>query len=364
MFPLVDLTRQNVPLFDEIQETIKDVINRSAFILGPEVKTFEANFAAYHDVRHAVGCASGTDALYLALVALGVGPGDEVITTPFTFSATVASILRVGATAVMVDIDPVTYTMDPEKTVAAVTDKTKAIIPVHIYGQAVDMDVMADLAKKHDIKIIEDCAQAHGAKWKGQKVGTFGDINCFSFFPSKNLSAFGDAGICITNNEKYADRMSRLRVHGSVQKMESLELGANSRLDNLQAAILDIKLKHLDRWNSERQQAAKWYDAGLEGDDRFVLPAIGENRDHVYHLYVIQTDDRENLMKHIQEQGFSCGQHYPIPLHVMPAFKHYGPAKGDLPIAEALCERVVTLPMFPGIKEGEVQAVAEAVKSF
>lgn len=360
--PIVDLTRQNLPFLAEFQERFRDIVERSAFVLGPEVKEFEDAFAAYAGTKHAVGCGNGTDALYLALCALDIGPGAEVITTPFTFSATVASVLRVGARAVLVDIDPVTYTIDPALVERAITTRTRAILPVHIYGQAADMGALTRIASERNIPIIEDCAQAHGAKWGGVKVGSHGAIGCFSFFPSKNLSALGDAGACVTSDDDLAARLRRLRVHGAENKMNSQELGANSRLDNIHAAFLTLKLAKLDDWNRSRQSAAKWYDNALAGLKGLAIPGVGAGREHVYHLYVVDVENRERVKSALDAGGIGCGIHYPIPAHLMPAFASLNYRAGDIPIAEGLCKRVLSLPMFPGITKLEVDEVCRVIR--
>lgn len=360
--PLVDLARQNVPLLPQIEAVLKSHIERSDFILGKAVKEFEQAFAAHTGTAHAVGCSSGTDALYLALAALDIGPGHEVITTPFTFSATVSAIMRTGAKPVLVDIEPETYTINPKYIEMAITEKTKAIIPVHIYGQAADMEAIQSIAKRRRIAVIEDCAQAHGATWKGQRVGSMGAISAFSFFPSKNLSAIGDAGACTTNDDELAARMSRLRVHGRADKHESLEIGANARIDTVQAAVLAIKLPHLDRWNDERRRIAKVYDEELAGDARYVRPVIGPHRGHVYHIYSIQSEDRAKVVAALEKEGIGCGVHYPMPVHFMKAYASLGYGRGDCPIAERICQRILSLPIFPGMTDDEARTVAGVLK--
>ncbi len=359
--PLLDLSRQHKPLQAEIDAAIRKVIDSSGFILGPEVKKLEEGFAAYCGAKFGVGCSSGTDALYLALKALDIGPGDEVITVPYTFMATVGAIERSGAKPVLVDVEPETFTIDVKQAEAAVTAKTKAIIPVHLYGQAADMDAILDLAARKKIHVIEDCAQAHGATWRGKRVGSMGIINAFSFFPSKNLGAMGDAGICLTNDPTLAERLARLRIHGRGSKTESIEKGDNSRIDTMQCAILCVKLPHLDAWNASRQQAAKWYDARLAGRKGIVIPKTGPNRTHVYHLYVILADDRANIIKRLDAAGIAWGLHYEMPVHTMRGFANLGYPKGSFPVSEGLCEKIISVPMFPGMTEAEVDTVCKAV---
>lgn len=361
--PLLDLKRQHAPIRAEIDEVIKKNIDSTAFILGPDVAALEQSFAKYCGVAHGVGCASGTDALYLALLALGIGPGDEVITTGYTFMATVGAIEHVGAKPVLVDILADTFTIDPAQIERAITPKTKAVIPVHLYGQAADMDAIMEIAKKKNIHVIEDCAQAHGATWRGKKVGSFGVINAFSFFPSKNLGAFGDAGICVTDDKALAEKLARIRVHGRGNKNESFEKGTNSRIDTLQCAILNVKLPHLDQWNRERQQAAKWYDDRLAGDPRFVIPKIGPNRTHVYHLYVILAEKRDAITQALDKAGIGWGVHYAMPVYLMRGFANLGYKKGDFPISESMCDKIISVPIFPGMTEPEVDEVTKVLKS-
>ncbi len=360
--PLLDLDRQHAPLRPQIDAAIKKVIDTSGFILGPEVKAFETAFAAWNGNTHGVGVANGSDALAIALRALEIGFGDEVITTPYTFMATVGAIERVGARPILVDIEPETFTIDVSRIEAAISPRTKAIIPVHLYGQAADMDAILAIARKNDLAVIEDCAQAHGATWKGRKIGTLGTIACFSFFPSKNLGAFGDAGICLTNDEALAARMGRIRIHGRGNKNESFEKGDNSRLDTLQAAVLGVKLPHLDRWNAERRQVAAWYDAKLAGDRRFVTPRVGAGREHVYHLYVVLAENREALGNAFDAAGIGWGVHYPMPLHLMRGFANLGYKAGAFPVSEQFCDRIISLPLFPGMTEAEVDEVVKVMK--
>ncbi len=359
--PLLDLNRQHAPIRSQIDEAIRKVVDSTGFILGPEVKSFESAFASYIGVPHGVGCASGTDALYLALKALGIGPGDEVITVSYTFMATVGAIERTGATPVLVDIEPETFTIDTSLVEEAVTERTRAIIPVHLYGQAADMDEIMRIAAGNGIAVIEDCAQAHGAKWKGHKIGTFGTIAAFSFFPSKNLGAFGDAGICVTSDQVLADKMTRIRIHGRGNKNESFEKGDNSRPDTIQFAVLGVKLPHLDAWNASRQEVARWYNDRLSGSDRYVTPKVGEHREHVYHLYVVQSRERDALCKRLDEAGIAWGVHYAMPVHLMKGFANLGYQKGAMPVSEGMCGEIISLPLFPGMTEAEVDEVVKVL---
>jgi dTDP-4-amino-4,6-dideoxygalactose transaminase len=361
--PLLDLSRQHKPLLPKFEAAFHKIMESSGFILGPEVKQLEDAFSAYCGVKHGVSCSNGTDALYMALKALDVGPGTEVITTGYTFMATVGAIERTGARPVLVDIEPETFTIDVTKIEAAITPKTKAIMPVHLYGQAADMDAILSIAKKHNLHVVEDCAQAHGATWKGKRVGGMGVIGCFSFFPSKNLGAMGDAGICVTNDETLAKRMERIRVHGRGNKHESFEKGDNLRIDTLQAAFLAIKLPFLDKWNASRKQVAKWYDAKLKGVARYTTPKVGANREHVYHLYVILAERRDDLIKSFDAAGIGCGVHYPVPVHLMKGFANLGYKKGDFPVSEGFCDSILSIPIFPGMTEAEVDEVVKVMRA-
>ncbi|RMH59111.1 MAG: DegT/DnrJ/EryC1/StrS family aminotransferase [Candidatus Hydrogenedentota bacterium] len=358
---LVDLSRQHEPLLDEILAAWRDIIHRSGFILGKEVRAFEDHFAEFCEVKNAVGCASGTDALMLALKALGIGPGDEVITVSYTFSATVTAIELTGATPRLVDIRPDSYTIDTRRIESAITARTRAIIPVHLYGQPADMDPILAIAKRKHLFVVEDCAQAHGARYKGRRVGSLGTVGAFSFFPSKNLGSLGDAGACVTNDTDIAERIRRLRVHGRKDKHISVEKGTNSRIDTLQAAALDIKLRYLDEWNSERARAAAWYDARLGEVDGVTTPARLPDRDHVYHLYAVQVDEPKTVAEHLKAAGIGFGFHYPVPVHLMPAFENLGYGLNSLPVTERVSRRILSLPIYPGMSQDEVDTVCEAV---
>lgn len=359
--PFVDLAAQHGPIRGEIDDAIKRVIDRSSFIQGDEVAAFEAEFASYCEARFAVGVSSGTDALYLALLACGVGPGDEVITTAFTFIATAEAISQAGAVPVFVDIDPRTMNLDPTELKDAITEATKAIIPVHLYGQPVDMDPVMSIAQRYGLQVIEDAAQAHGSRYHGRRAGTIGDIGCFSFFPGKNLGAFGDAGAIVTNHEGLAERIRLLRDHGRQDKYEHLLPGTNSRLDTLQAAILRVKLRHLDDWNAGRRSVAEAYAHHLKGA-AIELPKVSQDVDPVYHLYVVRSEDRDGLRERLGEQGIATGIHYPIPLHMQPAYRSLDYAPGDFPEAERAADEVLSLPMYPDLPLEWVREICSSVK--
>jgi dTDP-4-amino-4,6-dideoxygalactose transaminase len=362
--PLVDLKAQYATLKPQIDAAMARVIDRCSFILGEEVSKFERSFADFCGVTApAVGVASGTAALHLSLLACKVGPGDEVITTSHTFTATAEAIVNVGARPIFVDIDPNTYAIDPKKIAEAVTPKTKAIIPVHIYGHPADMDPIMDLAGARKLYVIEDAAQAHGAAYKGKTVGGIGHLGCFSFYPGKNLGAFGDAGAVTGTDEELLARVRRLRDHGRTTKYEHIEVGWGERIDALQAAILDVKLTKLDAWNEGRRANARKYSEAL-ADGGVGLPVEVANCRHVYHLYVIRTPKREALLKHLQAQGIGAGIHYPIPLHLQPAYRDWAPAPGKLAVTERLCQEVLSLPMYPELDDEKRAFIVGEVLAF
>ncbi|NLN75549.1 MAG: DegT/DnrJ/EryC1/StrS family aminotransferase [Armatimonadetes bacterium] len=363
MVQFVDLKAQHDSLRRELFDAITNVIDNSAFIMGPAIKELEKNFADFCGCKHAIGCSSGTSALNLALWAIEVGPEDEVITIPHTFIATTEAICVRGAKPVFVDIDPATYTMDMSKLEAAITPKTKAIIPVHLYGHPTDMDPLLAIAKKHGLKVIEDCAQAHGAEYKGRRVGTMGDIGCFSFFPGKNIGAMGDAGAMTTNDDKLAVKLNKLRNHGRLGKYEHEMIGYNERIDNLQAAILNVKLPHLNDWNALRRKHAAEYAEALDGAG-VGLPSVADGCLPVYHLFVIRHPDRDGLQKFLKEKGIATGVHYPLPLHMQPAHSDLGYKEGDFPETEKASKEIISLPMYPEMTAKMVSEVAEAIKEF
>ncbi len=361
--PLVDLRRQYEEIKGEISAAMAGVIENSAFILGEEMELFEAEFASFSGARYAIGVSSGTAALHLALLAAGVGKGDEVITVPYTFTATTEAISYVGARPVFVDINPRDFNMDVSRIEKKITGKVKAILPVHIYGQPVDMEPVLDLAAKYGLQVIEDAAQAHGAQYRGKRVGALGAAGCFSFYPGKNLGAYGDGGMVVTNDEAIADKVRLLRNHGRRGKYEHLVRGYNYRLDTLQAAILRVKLKRLSSWNENRRQHAELYNELLAGTEA-LTPREREDVKHVYHLYVLRVKDRDGLQKWLKSRGIAAGAHYPLPLHLQKAYEYLGYGRGDFPAAEKCSQEVISLPMFPELTREEIEEVCEAVTSF
>ncbi len=359
--PLVDLKAQYQHIKDEIDAAIWRVVESATFIMGPEVRAFEEAFAAYCEVDHAVGVDSGTAALFLALKACGVGPGDEVITTPFTFMSTAETISQAGALPVFVDIDPATYNLNPALIEAAITPRTRAIIPVHLYGHPAEMDEIKAIAKAHHLWVIEDAAQAHGARYRGQRVGSLGDIACFSFYPSKNLGAYGDSGAVVTDNPDLAARVRSLRDHGRNSKYLHNELGWGFRLDALQAAILGAKLPHLDAWNTARRERAQRYAELLDGTE-IVTPTALPHVEHVYHCYVVRTPWRDKVLKALQARGIGVGIHYPVPLHQQPAYKGLGYQEGAFPVSEQCSREVLSLPMYAELTEHQQQEVVAAIR--
>ncbi|WP_227937227.1 DegT/DnrJ/EryC1/StrS family aminotransferase [Alkalihalobacillus deserti] len=364
--PMLDLTEQYQTLKEEIFTAMDDVMSSSRFILGDNVKKLEADVANYSNVKHGIGVASGSDALLLSLHAAGIGENDEVITTAFTFFATVGAIARLKAKPVFVDIDPISYNIDANKIEEVITSKTKAIIPVHLYGQAAEMDKIRAIADKHNLVVIEDAAQAIGATYDGKKVGELGDTTCYSFFPTKNLGAYGDGGMIVTNSDDLAEKLRVLRVHGSKPKYYHHVLGYNSRLDELQAAVLNVKFKHLDSWSLKRREKASVYTELLQNElgDNVITPKELEKRYHVFHQYTIRTNNRSELQTFLQEHGVASMVYYPKPLHVQPVFTEYGYKEGDLPETDKAANEVISLPMFPELKEDQQIYVVEKIKQF
>jgi len=355
--PFVDLKSLHTEISGELHEVFSRVLSNASFILGPEVEKFEREFAAYCGTAHCVAVNTGTAAIHLALACMGIGPGDEVITVAHTFIATAEGISAVGATPVFVDIDPITYCMAPDKIEAAITEKTRAIMPVHIYGQAADMDAISAVAKRHGIPVVEDACQAHGAEYKGRRAGSLGLAGCFSFYPGKNLGALGEGGALTTDDAELARKARMFRDHGSPRKYEHDFPGHNLRMEGLQGGMLSVKLKHLDRWNDQRREAAIQYAEVLAGSS-LVLPVEAESRKHVYHLYVVQVDDRDDLRRQLAEAGVESGIHYPIPLHLQKAYRHLGYREGDFPVTESVKDRILSLPMYPGISAEAIEQVA------
>jgi dTDP-4-amino-4,6-dideoxygalactose transaminase len=362
--PFLDLATQYKTLQADFDGAMRDVCSKASFILGPEVVAFEQAFADFIEAKHSVGLASGTDALRLAFEALHIGVGDEVIVPANTFVATAIGVLETGATPVLVDVDPDTFLMDYKQLEDARTSKTRAICPVHLYGRACDMDQVMNFAKRHGLAVVEDTAQAHGARWNGRRVGSFGDVGCFSFYPGKNLGAFGDAGGVVTNSDDLAQQIRKLRNYGSEIKYQHPEKGMNSRLDSIQAAILSVKLQHLASWNAQRWQAAQLYRAYLQDyqSEAFALPDIRTADEHVFHLFVIKVDERDRVAKELLEQGIGTVVHYPIPFHLQGGYKKLGYSEGDFPAAEKLSQRILSLPIYPEISEEQIAYVSDCLK--
>lgn len=357
MIPLVDLEAQYQQIKEEIDEAIRDVVCSRAFIQGRYVSAFETEFARLLHCNHAVGCSNGTSALFLALLAAGIKAGDEVITTPATFIATAEAICHVGAVPVFVDIDPRTYTIDPSLIESRITSRTRAILPVHLYGNPADMDSIMALARAHDLKVIEDCAQAHLATYNSKTVGTFGDAGAFSFYPGKNLGAYGDAGAAITNDPECAKTMRLLADHGRDSKYIHTIIGYNQRMDGLQGGILLVKLKYLQRWTEQRRSNAQRYSSLLHDVEELQLPFSSEFASHVYHLYVVQVPNRDSVLPYLQENGVAASIHYPVPLHLQPALKYLGHREGDFPVAEHAAKHIVSLPMYPELTPEQIEHI-------
>ncbi len=362
MISFMDLKAQHKPLEQELIEAVTKVIQSCGFVLGPEVAAFESEFAAYSKAAHCVALNTGTSALHLALLAAGIGPGDEVITVPHTFVATVSAIRYAGATPVLVDIDPRSFTMDPALIEKAITPKTKAICPVHLYGQMADMDPIVEIAKKHNLFLLEDACQAHGAEYKGRRAGSVGDAAAFSFYPGKNLGACGEGGGATTNNDETARIMKMLRDWGQDRKYNHLLEGYNYRMDGMQGACLRVKLRHLEAWTEGRRAVAARYLAALGNDRKFRLPEELPDRRHVWHIYALRVADRDTFMKWMGERGIQTGIHYPTPVHLQPAFKVLGYEKGAFPHSEKAAAEVVSLPMFPELSEDDQNKVIAALK--
>lgn len=360
--PFVDLLTQHSTIEGEVGEAIQGVLKTCTFIGGDPLEAFEQEFAAFCQAKYAVGVANGTDALHLALRALGIGAGDEVITAANSFIASVASIEMVGARPVLVDIDPTTYTLDPGRVEAAVTPHTRAILPVHLYGQPADMQPLMALAARRNLFVVEDAAQAHGAEYHGQRIGSIGHVGCFSFYPSKNLGAYGDGGAITTSDPDILHHLLQLRDHGRSTKYEHARIGYNSRLDTLQASILRVKLRHLDRWNRQRQEVAQWYEEDLAGTG-LATPQVRSSSTHVYHLYVVSTSQREAVQAGLQVAGIATGIHYPLPLHLQPALRHLSYRAGDMPHTEAAAAQILSLPMFPELRRDQTQRVAGVIRA-
>ena len=364
--PMTDLKVQYAHLKDEMDAALAEVLNSTAFILGPAVQRFEEAFAAYHGATHCIGVSNGTDALKLALRAAGVGAGDEVITTAFTFGATAEAVCEIGARPVFVDVEPRYFTMDVAQVEKALTDRTRALLPVHLYGHPVDMGPIMELAQARNLMVVEDAAQAHGARYRDRPVGALGHVACFSFYPGKNLGAYGDAGGVVTRDDALAESIRTLRNHGqdSAQKFWYLELGYNHRMDGFQGAVLGVKLPHLDRWNEQRRRHADRYRELLGGLEMLTLPSEAPYAHHVYHLFVLRAPDREALAGALKQAGIATGTQYPVPLHLTPAYAFLGYRKGDFPVCEAACEEILALPMYPELTEDQIVYISEKIHAF
>lgn len=361
--PFVDLKAQFASIEDQVMPAITGTLQKCDFVMGQNVEKFEEEFAAYCNTKYGIGCDSGTSALELVLRAYDIGVGDEVITVANTFIATTLAIEFTGATPVLVDIDPQTYMIDISKIEAVITSRTKAIMPVHLYGHPTDMDPIMDIANEHGLIVIEDASQAHGALYKGQRVGSIGHAAALSLYPGKNLGAYGDAGIIVTDDEAISDKLKLLRNYGSTKKYHHEMLGYNRRLDTLQASILRVKLEHLDEWSAARRRNAERYNQ-LLADTDLILPIEAEHSEPVYHLYVVRTDRRDELQAHLQERGIATVIHYPIPLHLQKAHQSLGYKQGDFPLTEEYAEQILSLPMYPELSDEQAAYVAEAIYEF
>jgi dTDP-4-amino-4,6-dideoxygalactose transaminase len=360
----VDLKRQYLSIKDEVDPAIQGVIDSTQFILGENVRKFEEEFTSYCGVKHAIGVASGTDALMLSLEALGLKKDDEVISVPNTFVATIDSIVHNDATPKFVEIDPKTFNIDVSKIEEKITKKTKAIVPVDLFGQAVDMNPVIEIAERYNLKVLEDACQAHGAKFGGRRTGSLGDAACFSFYPGKNLGAYGDGGMVVTNNDELAEKIRVLRDYGQKVKYHHSLIGYNSRLDGIQAAILRIKLRYLDKWNRMRNDNAKKYEKTLKDVKEISTPYNPGCPAHVFHLYVIRCPRRDELQKWLGARDISTGMHYPIPVHLQESYKWLGHKAGDFPITEKYAEEILSLPMFPELKDEEITYICDSIKEF
>lgn len=349
----LDLKRQYKSIKPEIDNAIMGILERTEFVQGKSTDEFEKQFAEYNDMKYCISCSSGTSALHLSLLSIGIRPGDEVILPVNTFIATAEAISHCGATPVFVDINKNDYLMNMELFEKAITKKTKVVIPVHLYGQPIDIQEILGIANKHGIKVVEDCAQSHGATFLGKKTGSFGIVNAFSFYPGKNLGAYGEAGAVLTNDEKISSTIKKLRDHGAIKKYEHDFVGYNYRMGGLQGAILSVKLKYIDEWNSKRIGIAAKYRKEM-ADLPIMLPICGDNKKHVYHLFVVQVENRENVINHLKQNNIGIGIHYPVPLHLTKAYEHLEYKKGDFPVIESICNKIISLPIFPEITDDEI----------
>jgi len=362
--PFLDLKAQYVSIREEIASGLQQVLDNTAFAGGPFVTQFEKEFASFCQTDFAIGLGSGTDALWAAILGLGIGQGDEVITTPNTFIATAEAISFSGAKPVFVDIDEQTYNMNPQLLEAAITPRTKAIIPVHLYGQTADMDPILKIAKTHGLYVIEDACQAHGAEYKSRPAGSIGDAGCFSFYPGKNLGAYGEAGVVVTNNAQLNEKIQMFRDHGQTKKYYHSMIGWNARMDGFQAAVLSVKLKHLPKWNQARRENAKIYNNLLADTDNIITPVEAAYASHVYHIYAVRTKNRDQLIDTLASGDIFCGIHYPVPIHLQNAYKFLGYNKGSFPVAEKCADQLVSLPMFPELTSEQIEYVADKIDGF
>ena len=362
MIPFLDLKSQYRSIKSEIDEAVLRVLDSTQFVLGEEVAAFEKAFATYCQTTQAIGVNTGTSALHLALLAVGAGPGDEVITVPHTFVATVAAIGYTGARPIFVDVTPDSMTMDPAQLEQAITPRTKAIVPVHLYGQMADMDPIMAIANRHGIPVIEDACQSHGAEYHGRRAGSIGALGCFSFYPGKNLGAYGEGGAIVTSNDAYAKKIRMLRDWGAEKRYHHVLKGFNYRMEGIQGAILRVKLKYLEAWTESRRVRARQYDSLFSGQVTVQAPVQLSNRRHVYHLYVVRSADRDGLQRQLQAEGVQTGLHYPIPVHLQEAWADLGHKAGDFPVSEAAAREVLSLPMYPELTATQVEQVAAAVR--
>ncbi len=363
MIPFVDLKAQYRSIKNEIDEAIQETLENAWFVLGPRTADFERLFAAYTGTRYAIGVSSGTSALLLALLTAGIGPGDEVITTPFTFIATVASIMYVGAKPILVDIDPVTYNINPAGIEEALTPRTKAIMPVHLYGQCADMDPILNIASRNKLLVIEDAAQAHGAEYKDRRAGSMGDIACFSFYPGKNLGAYGEGGAVVTSNPTYTRKVMMLRDWGMGRKNRYDLIGFNARMHGIQGAILKVKMKYIEGWTEARRRNAERYNQLLKEVEGVTTPTEAKYARHVYHVYVIRIKNRDQVHKKLVESGIGAGVHYPIPVHMQKGYAMLGYEAGRFPVAEEVSGEVISLPVYPELNESQIEEVVSVLKS-
>jgi dTDP-4-amino-4,6-dideoxygalactose transaminase len=363
--PFLDLAAQYKAIGEEIQEKLSKVFQSCVFSGGPFVEEFETGFARYCDNAHVAAVSNGTSALWLALLALGVKQGDEVITVPNSFIATAEAISYAGAKPVFIDVDPVTYTMDPRLIEKAITTKTRAIIPVHLFGQPADMDPIMEIARKHKLFVVEDACQAHGAEYKGKKAGTIGDLGAFSFYPGKNLGAYGEAGAVTSTNKEYIDFIKKFRDHGQYKKYYHDYIGWNDRMDGIQGAVLSVKLKYLQTWTEQRREHAEYYRSLLQEEkDKIQLPLEAKYAKHVYHIFAIQTGQRDQLITHLKNEGINCGIHYPVPIHLQQAYAHQNCKAGSFPVVEESAARFVSLPMYAELTNEQIEYTVDKIKNF